>query len=100
MIRGQQENLAWQYKPLHGQQPSDLSIQNFLWPKCGIGHPATAHGMYGRQGRCTQGMVRRPGGKRAFGRPRHRWKDNIKMDLKEVGRGGMNWIDLVQDRER
>jgi hypothetical protein len=30
-------------------------------------------------------MVRRPGGKRAFGRPRHRWKDNIKMDLKEVG---------------
>jgi len=52
MIRGQQDKTAWQYNPLHDQQPSDLSKQNFLLLKCGIGHPATAHGMYGRQGRC------------------------------------------------
>ena len=31
---------------------------------------------------------------------RHRWEDNIKMDLQEVGEGGMDWIDLVQDRDR
>ena len=34
------------------------------------------------------------------GRPRHRWEDNIKKDLQEVGCGGMNWIGLAQDRHR
>jgi hypothetical protein len=38
--------------------------------------------------------------KRPLGRSRHRWKDNIKMDLQEVGCGGMGWIDLIQDRDR
>jgi len=33
------------------------------------------------------------------GRPKRRWEDNIKMDLKEVGWGGMDWIDLTQDRK-
>ena len=41
----------------------------------------------------------KPGGKRPFGRPRCRWEDNIKMDLQE-GDGGMDWIDLAQDRDR
>ena len=39
-------------------------------------------------------------GKRPLGRPRSRWEDNIKMDLQEVGCGGMDWIDLAQDRDR
>ena len=39
-------------------------------------------------------------GKRALGRPRHRWEDNIKMDLQEVGWRGKDWIDLAQDRNR
>ena len=39
-------------------------------------------------------------GKRPLGRPRHRWEDNIKMDLQEVGCGGMDWIELAQDRDR
>ena len=33
------------------------------------------------------------------GRPRHRWENNIKMDLQEVGSEGMDWIDLTQDRD-
>jgi len=33
-------------------------------------------------------------------KPRHRWKDNIKMDLQEVGCGGVDWIELAQNRER
>ena len=45
-------------------------------------------------------LVGTPEGKRPFGRPRHRWEDNIKMDLQEVGGGGMDWIDLAQDRDR
>ena len=39
-------------------------------------------------------------GRRSLGRPRRRWEDNIKMDLQEVGCGGMNWIELVQNRDR
>jgi hypothetical protein len=45
-------------------------------------------------------LVGKPEGKRPPGRPRHRWEDNIKIDHQEVGCGGMNWIDLAQDRDR
>jgi len=45
-------------------------------------------------------LVRKPEGKRPLGRPRRRWEDNIKMDLQEVGCGGMDWIELAPDRDR
>jgi hypothetical protein len=45
-------------------------------------------------------LVGKPEGRRQLGRPRHRWEDNIKMYLREVGWGGMDWIDLDQDRDR
>jgi len=45
-------------------------------------------------------MVGKPEGKSPLGRPRHRWEDNIKMDLQEVGCGGMDWMELAQDRDR
>jgi len=45
-------------------------------------------------------LVGRHEGKRPLGRPRRRWEDNIKMDLQEVGCGGMDWIELAQDRDR
>ena len=45
-------------------------------------------------------LVGKPGGKRPLGRPRHRWEDNIKMDLQEVGCVGMDWIRLAEDRDR
>jgi hypothetical protein len=45
-------------------------------------------------------LVRKPEGKRPLGRPRLRWVDNIRMDLQEVGCGGMAWIGLAQDRDR
>ena len=40
-----------------------------------------------------------PTGKRPLGRPRHRWEDNIRMDLKEIGINTRNWVDSVQDRD-
>jgi len=45
-------------------------------------------------------LVGRPEGMRPLGRPRRRWEDNIKMDLQEVECGGMDWIDLAQDKDR
>jgi hypothetical protein len=44
-------------------------------------------------------LVGKPGGKRPLGRPRRRW-DGIKMDLREIGWGGVEWIQLAQDRDR
>jgi hypothetical protein len=43
-------------------------------------------------------MVGKPEVKRSLGRPRHRWEDNIKTDLTEIGFEGVNWIHLAQDR--
>jgi hypothetical protein len=45
-------------------------------------------------------LVGKPEGKRPLGRPRHRWEDNIKMDLRKVGCAGMDCIKLAQDRVR
>jgi len=45
-------------------------------------------------------LVGKSEGKRLLGRHRRRWEDNIKMDLPEVGCGGMDWIELAQDRDR
>jgi hypothetical protein len=45
-------------------------------------------------------LVGKPEGRRPLGIPRRTWEDNIKMDLQEVGWGGMDWIDLAQDRDR
>ena len=42
----------------------------------------------------------KPEGKRPLGRPRLRWEDNVKMDLQGVECGGMDWMDLAQDRDR
>jgi hypothetical protein len=55
---------------------------------------------------CTRGgkeeciLMGKPEGKRPLGRPKHRWEDNIKMELREVGWDGMDWGDLAQDRDQ
>jgi hypothetical protein len=45
-------------------------------------------------------LVGKPEGKRLLGRPRRRWEDNIKKDLREIGWDGVHWIDLALDREQ
>ena len=45
-------------------------------------------------------FVGKPEGKRPLGRSRRRWEDNIKTDLQEVGCGGVDWMELAQDRDR
>ena len=45
-------------------------------------------------------LVGKPEGRRSLGRPKRRWEDNIRMDLREVGFGCVDWMELAQDRDR
>jgi hypothetical protein len=45
-------------------------------------------------------LVGKPGGKRPLGRPRRRWEDGIRMDVRVIGFGGVDWIRLAQDKDR
>jgi hypothetical protein len=53
----------------------------------------------GEERRVHRVLVGKPEGNRPLGRPRHRWEDNIKMDLQEVGGCRGNWMELAQDRD-
>jgi hypothetical protein len=53
----------------------------------------------GEHGNACRTLVEKPEEKRPLGRPRHRWVDNIKI-ISEIGWGGMDWIDLAQDRDQ
>ena len=55
---------------------------------------------YGERTGVYRVVMEKPEGKRPLGRPRLKWEDNNKMDLQEVGCGGMDWIELAQDRGR
>jgi hypothetical protein len=56
--------------------------------------------MWHERGRRETCIVGKPEGKRPLGRPRSRWRDNIKMELLEIGLSVVDWIDLAQDRYR
>jgi hypothetical protein len=56
-----------------------------------VAHTGEGRGVYGV-------LVGRSEGKRPLGRPRRRWEDNIKMDLREIGTDGAKWIRLAQHR--
>jgi len=60
-----------------------------------VGHVARM-----REERSIQGFGTKPEGKGSLGRPTRRWQDNGKMEVQEVGCGGMDWIELVQGRDR
>ena len=53
---------------------------------------------YGERGVIYRVLVGKPEGKRPLRRPRRRWEDNIKMELQELGHGGMDWIEMARDR--
>jgi len=59
-----------------------------------------ACGTHGGRKRALTVLVGRPEGKRQLVRTGRNWEDNIKMDLQEVGWGGMDWIDPAQDRDK
>jgi hypothetical protein len=95
------DEVTWEWRKLHNEELHDLyssptivlviKLRRMRW----MGH--VAHMEEGRG--IYRVMVGKPEGKRPMGRPRFRWED-IKMDLQEAGCGGMDWIELAQDRDR
>jgi len=96
------DDVTWDWRKLHNEELNDpysspiivwvLKSRKMRW----VGH--VLH-MGERRGIYTI-LVGKPEAKRPLGRPRHRWEDNIKIDLQEVGWGGMDSIKLAQDRGR
>ena len=83
-------------RKLHNEEFNDLYSRNIVrvlksrrmkWAG-NVSRTAEIRGVY-------RVLVGKPEGNRPLGRPRHRWEDNIKMGLQEVGCGGMDWIDLA-----
>ena len=96
------DEVTGEWRKLHNEELNDLycspnivrviKSRRMRW----VGHVAC---MVERRG-LYRVLVGKPEGKRLLGRPRRRWEDNIKMDLLEVGCGGMEWVELAQDRDR
>jgi len=92
------DEVTGKWRKLHNEELSDLySLPNIVravklrrmrWARMGQGR-----GVH-------RVLVGKPEGKRSLGRPRHRWEDNIKMDLQDVGGGCVEWMELAQDRDR
>jgi hypothetical protein len=57
-------------------------------------------GTHGRERNVYRVLMRKPEGKKPLGRPRRRWEDRIRMDLRESGWGSVDWIQLAEDRDR
>ncbi|KAJ4443441.1 hypothetical protein ANN_05110 [Periplaneta americana] len=91
--------------PRHGidEPPKIVKILGDVLPGVKNMFPELAFEIVARMGESRNAyrvLVGRPEGKRPLGRPRRRWEDNIKMDLREVGYDDRDWINLAQDRDR
>jgi hypothetical protein len=102
IFESKRDEVIGKWRKLHNEERNDhysshnivrmIKSRRMRW----AGHAAR---MGGRRG-VHRILVGKPEGKKTFGRSRRRWEDNIKMDLQKVGCGGMDFIELVQDRDR
>jgi hypothetical protein len=91
-----------EWRRLHDEELNDLySSLNIIRVRKSRRMRWAGHVACVGKGRCAYRiLVGRPEGRRPLGRPRHRWEDNTKMDLQEVGWESVDWIDMAQDRDR
>jgi hypothetical protein len=96
------DKVTGEWRRLRNEELYDLySSPNIIWVTKSRRMRWAGHVAHKEGRRCAyRVLLWTPEGKRPLGRSRHRWEDNIKMDLHEVGWGGMDWTDLAQDRDR
>jgi len=91
-----------EWRKLHNEELNDLdsSLNNVRVIKSRIIRRVWHVARMGERRGVYRVLVGKPEGKRQLRRPRHRWEDNIKRDLKDVGCWVVDWIELAQDRDR
>ena len=96
------DEITEEWRKLHNEELSDLySLPNIVGVVKSRRMRWAGHVARMGEGRGEyRVLVGKPEGKRPLGRPRHRWEDNIKTDLQEVGGGCGDWVELSQDRDR
>ena len=96
------EEVTGEWRKLHNEELSDLySLLNIMRVVKSRRMSWAGHVARMGEGRGVHRvLVGKPEGKRPLERPRHRWEDNIKMDLQEVGGACADWMELAQDRDR
>ena len=96
------DEMTGEWRKLHNEELKDLySSPNIVWVITlgrmrWVGHVARV----GERSGTYRVLVGKLEGKRPLVRPRHRWEDNIKMYLQEVGHGGVDWVEVAQERDR
>jgi hypothetical protein len=102
-FKPKRDEVTGEWRRLHNKELNDLySPPTIIWVTKSRRMRWAGHVARMGEGRGAYRIfVGRPEGRRPLGRPRCRWEDNIKMDFQEVGwGGGMDWIDMAQDRDR
>ena len=88
------DEVTGEWRKLHNEELNNLySSPNIVRWAGHVARMGEGRGVY-------RVLVGKPEGKRPLGRPRRRWEDNIRMDLREVGCGCVDWMELAQDRDR
>ena len=94
------DEVTREWRKLHNEVRDLHSLPNIVWVVKSRRMRWSGHVARMVEGRGVHRvLVGKPEGKRPLERPRRRWEDNIKMDLREVGGGG-DWMELAQDRDR
>ena len=96
------DEVTGEWRKLHNEELNNLySSPNIVWVINSRRMRWAGHVARMGEGRGVyRVLVGKSEGRRPLGRPRHRWEDNIRMDLREVGYGCVDWMEIAQDRKR